>query len=421
MKAKTTMKMVLITLLASAMTFCQPIPTASEQAVSIPIDGNTYVTQRSEIKGSETNDKEITLSSWFKVSTIGSLNLYLKSEAVKAETKLEIIVGKKSFKVKLNENSEMPLFVGKIDVKEAGYIRIDMKFLESQNPKAIEWLIDGEAAKEPLAFVRNFTPYWGLRGPSVHMKYTLPKEDVEYFYNEITIPEGEDKIGSYFMTNGFGEGYCGIQVNSKTERRILFSVWSPFSTDNPKSIPLDQQVVLLEKGPDVNVGEFGNEGSGGQSFRRYNWKAAETYKILTRVHPNEDKSTTYTAWFFNPESQEWDIIASFKRPKTHTWYTGAHSFLENFAPSQGYLGRSVLFSNQWARTTSGEWIELTEGGFTCDATASAGVRMDYAGGVKDGAFYLQNGGFFNTPTKYGTKFTREATNKKPQIDVNKDL
>ena len=418
MRTKTPMKMVLVSLLASTMTFCHTVPTVSQQAVSIPIDGNTYVTERTESKDGETT---ICLSSWFKVSNTGLLNLYIKTAPIKAETKLTIEVDGKKFKIKLNEDSTMPYFVGKVNVKEAGYIRIDMHCIESQNPKIIEWMIEGDAAKEPLAFVRNFTPYWGLRGPSVHMGYTLPQENVEYFYNEITVPEGDDKIGSYFMTNGFGEGYCGIQVNSKSERRILFSVWSPFTTDDPKSIPEDQRVILLEKGKDVNIGEFGNEGSGGQSFRRYNWKAGETYKLLTRVHPNNDNSTTYTAWFFNPESNEWEVIASFKRPKTNTWYKGAHSFLENFAPSQGYLGRSVLFSNQWVRTAEGEWIELTEGKFTCDATAGAGVRMDYAGGVKSGAFYLQNGGFFNTPTKYGTVFTRETKSTKPQVDVNKDL
>jgi hypothetical protein len=47
---------------------------------------------------------------------------------------------------------------------------------------------------------------------------------------EITVPVGQDPIGSYFMANGFGEGYFGFQVNSKTERRVLFSVWSPFRT-----------------------------------------------------------------------------------------------------------------------------------------------------------------------------------------------
>lgn len=407
---------------------CQSIPMASEEAVVVPIKGNTYVT--SEFGDANVSKNGIhrwvgtkaLLSSWFKVSEKGSFNLFVNAEP--SDAQLDITVDNRRFIVDLTKQSVMPVFVGTINVTKAGYIRVNARSATDQanNPQIIEWLIEGDAIKEPLAFVRDFEPYWGLRGPSVHMKYTLPEEDIEYFYNEITVPKGEDKIGSYFMTNGFGEGYCGVQVNSKSERRILFSVWSPFTTDNPNEIPEDQRVVLLEKGEGVNTGEFGNEGSGGQSYRLYDWKAGETYKLLTRVRPNGDNSTTYTAWFFNPESETWELIASFKRPKINTWYKGAHSFLENFIPSQGYLGRSVLFSNQWVRTKSGEWIELTEGVFTYDATAAAGVRMDYAGGVtKSGEFFLQNGGFFNVPTPYESIFRREATDERPQVDVDRDL
>ena len=39
-------------------------------------------------------------------------------------------------------------------------------------------------------------------------------QDIEWFYSELTVPEGNDVIGSYFMANGFSEGYFGIQVNS---------------------------------------------------------------------------------------------------------------------------------------------------------------------------------------------------------------
>jgi len=90
--------------------------------------------------------------------------------------------------------------------------------------------------------------YWGRRGPSVHLSYPFYSEiKAKWFYNEITVPEGEDKLGSYFMANGFGEGYFGIQVNSPTERRVLFSVWSPYNTDDPKSIPEDQRIIMLKK------------------------------------------------------------------------------------------------------------------------------------------------------------------------------
>jgi hypothetical protein len=98
--------------------------------------------------------------------------------------------------------------------------------------------------------------------------------------NEITVPAGNDPVGSYFMGNGFGEGYFGIQVNSAIERKVLFSVWSPFETDDPREIPDDKKIILLKKGKEVHAGEFGSEGSGGQSYLKYNWKAFDTGIIV---------------------------------------------------------------------------------------------------------------------------------------------
>ena len=85
-------------------------------------------------------------------------------------------------------------------------------------------------------------------------------------YSEIEIPEGYDQEGLFAMANGSREGYFGMQVNSIEERRILFSIWSPYITDDPNDIPEDQRIQLIKSGEDVYIGEFGNEGSGGQSY-----------------------------------------------------------------------------------------------------------------------------------------------------------
>lgn len=156
--------------------------------------------------------------------------------------------------------------------------------------------------KKKIAFVQNNDGnfyYWGRRGPSVHLSYQVPTDkNIEWYYNELTVPVGQDIIGSYYMANGFGEGYFGIQVNTDTERRILFSVWSPFVTDDPAAIPDSKKIKLLKKGEGVITGEFGNEGSGGQSYLKYNWIAGNTYKFLLRGVPQKDNSTTYSAYFF---------------------------------------------------------------------------------------------------------------------------
>lgn len=416
---------------------------------TIPLAGNTYLTAADgkanfSDKGilRWENGKKAVFSTYFKIGKPGKLVLALKGtggqggtferdgktyrsvhpdgkKGLTGKSEIKITAGGKSFTVKLTGNEPAVYPVGTVKIPEAGYVRIDLEGIshtEGSYPQLDCFLIGGEAAEGEINCVKNFSTYWGRRGPSVHMNYELPREKVQYFYNEVTVPEGEDVMNSYFMAAGFGEGYFGMQVNSATERRILFSVWSPFNTDDPSSIPPEKRIVKLRQGNGVHIGEFGNEGSGGQSFLVYPWKAGQTYKFLAEVKPDGNNNTIYTAYFFAPDDRRWHLIASFKRPETDTHYTHAHSFLENFNPAMGYIPRTVYFSNQWARTVDGQWIELTKGTFTCDATGNAGVRKDFAGGVNNGMFFLKNCGFFNETTPYRSKFERPAQGKIPQID-----
>ncbi|MCC5938530.1 MAG: DUF3472 domain-containing protein [Lunatimonas sp.] len=260
--------------------------------------------------------------------------------------------------------------------------------------------------------------YWGRRGPSVHLRYEVPENrSFKWFYNEMTVPEGQDPIGSYFMANGFGEGYFGIQVNSPTERRILFSVWSPYQTDNPKEIPEDERIRLLRKGIDVYTGEFGNEGSGGQSYLRYAWKSGVTYRFLNSVEPDGKGNTVYTAYFYDPEMEEWLLIASFARPKTDTWYSRPHSFLENFNPLYGHVGRKVFYQNQWIGDIAGNWHPIGKATFTGDDIARRGYRLDFAGGAEGQRFFLQNGGFFQPHTDIGTAHTIPLPLNEPPVSL----
>ena len=166
----------------------------------------------------------------------------------------------------------------------------------------------------------------------------------------------------------------------------------------------------------MHTGEFGNEGSGGQSFLNYNWLAGNTYKFLLHGQPDGAGHTVYTAYFYTPEKKEWQLIASFRRPATNTWLTHLYSFLENFDPGHGDKERYVLFGNQWVRTDKGEWIELNKVLFTADNTARKGYRMDYSGGVKGDKFFLRNCGFFNDYTPVNSAFTRAGINQRPIID-----
>lgn len=320
---------------------------------------------------------------------------------------------------------------GSFDVAGPGYVRVDLGRPAGAAADAVgpapALVVDSDTVDLTLSAVRDDAGgmyYWGRRGPSVHLSYRVPSGvDVEYAYCEVTVPEGEDAQGSFFMANGFAQGYLGMQVNSPTERRVLFSVWSPFSTDDPAAIPAADRVETLASGPGVRVGAFGGEGSGGQSFLVHPWRAGITYRFLTRVTPDGAGSTVYTAWFA-PAAEgadgEWRLIARFRRPRTDTHLTGFHSFLENFDDSAGWIGRRARYGNQWVRDTAGTWHPVTGARFTGDATAGGGHRLDYAGGVAGEAFFLRNCGFFAERVALDGRFERPATPaESPRIDLER--
>lgn len=397
-------------------------------AKRIPLGGNAYVTTEGGY-GSVTDagfatwiDPGVVFSTFFRVNVAGELKLYLEYATDAHQNQIEVTCQGETFAVTLpkpTRQNDTIVYVGTVNVLQAGYARVDCKGnVKNGNTYAVPsaLYIYGQAA-ESTNYVNDFSFYWGRRGPSVHVSYTMPAtKQAEWFYNEVTVPSGYDTVGSYFMSNGFGQGYFGIQVNSKTERRVLFSVWSPYSTDNPADIPEEYRVKLVKKGENVRTGEFGNEGSGGQSYLVYHWKAGHTYRFLTRIRPADDGYSEYTSYFFAPEIGKWQLIAQFLRPKTTTWYTNAHSFLENFSTNTGYITRKASYNNQWVRTNEGEWEELTKGKFTTDDTGRSGARMDHKGGADSAGFFLQNCGFFNDYTIPDTFFERTPNGVPPQID-----
>ena len=397
-------------------------------SVSIPTRGNSWVVdnigKNREIIGNDGihnwTDNSLKIRTYFKTTQTGNLSVGMMTKAVQAASKIKVTFGEESEIVNFDNQSTDTIFIGNFETEQTGYHFIELEGIEKEGAAfhAIEsFLLGGEAISGRVYFVKDDF-YWGRRGPSVHLNYQLPENhsEIHWFYNEITVPENNDVPGSFFMANGFGEGYFGMQVNSATERRILFSVWSPYSTDNPDEIPEEYKIKMLKKGEDVYTGEFGNEGSGGQSYLRYNWKSGNTYRFLLNATPTGNGETDYTAWFYPPEEGEWKLIASFRRPKTDTYLTRLHSFLENFMTETGHLQRRGYYTNQWFYDAEGKWTEITKMRFTADATARKENRMDYAGGSEGESFFLQNCGFFSEATSIDKIFERESSGKPPEIN-----
>ena len=417
-------KILYLVSLVAASLFVQPAVAQNESVVTLSANG--YVTagpvknafideQRCELRN--WNNPETVVSFYFRVEKSGKMDVALKA---KGHSKIEVsLLGKKK-KIKLDSDGLELVKVGAFKVKEPGYIKMDVRGLKIKAGEdfgnVAEVIVGGEVA--PVVCVSpEFSTHFGRRGPSVHLGYTLPKENVEWFYNEIVVPEEGDIPSSYYMACGFGQGYFGMQNNAPHKRRVLFSVWSPFETDNPADIPDSLRVQLVKKGENVKINDFGNEGSGGQSYMHYDWKAGERCRFLMGVRPDGGNSTVYTAYFYDNHQNKWVLVASWRRPKTTTWYTNAHSFLENFNPVMGYINRKACYTNQWARTVDGKWIPVTQARFTCDATGHHRQRLDYNGGVEGENFFLTMGGFFNDYMKSGTRLERKGNvTEAPDID-----
>lgn len=402
--------------------------------IVIPLAGNTFqtagtISSSSRITASGIENwvsAESVYSVWFNINKPAELNLSLIMENSDQKSKIKVTVLGKSYIITPGPGAKNPFPIGLVKATQSGYIRVDLQGLEKPGPsygRPVSLQVSGEDRELIISCVKDNTDnrfYWGRRGPSVHLSYKTPVDtDLEWFYSEITVPEGEDIIGSYFMANGFAEGYFGMQVNSETERRVIFSVWSPFVTDNPEEIPEEDRIRVIRKGEQTIAHDFGNEGSGGHSRILFPWKAGVTYRFLNRVRPDGNGNTLYSAWFFAPETGSWQFITTFSRPKTDTWLKRPHSFLENFVDRNGYLGRMAWYGNQWACDTNGKWYRLTEARFTGDDIARRGYRLDFAGGMEGDRFFLRNGGFFSPPVPLNSTFTVSPTKlSKPEVDFS---
>lgn len=299
---------------------------------------------------------------------------------------------------------------GSFKIAKPGHHRIA---LESLNPAGMQagdivsLHLDGPAAEGA-----HFNLKERRNASSVHLAYKLPADrNYAAYYSEVTAVT--DPTATFYMACGFHRGYFGMQVNSPTERRIIFSVWDSGNEAHSRDkVAGEDRVTLLGKGEGVYTGDFGNEGTGGHSHLKYLWKTGETQRFLLTAKPVDATHTVFAGYYFHPEKKAWMLISAWKAPKEGGWLKGFHGFSENFWGSNGHLVRKSRHGNNWARTDKGEWIEVTTASFSHDGTGRED-RLDRFMGVEDGRFFLSHGGFVDGFTKYGEPFTRPATGKAP--------
>lgn len=211
------------------------------------------------------------------------------------------------------------------------------------------------------------------------------------FYNEVVVEQ--TTAGSYFMACGWNTGYFGMQqLDSPTNKVILFSVWDPTEGDDASKVPLEQRVEVLHEGEGTKIKRFGGEGTGGQCFWPYLWETNETCRFMVRATVAGDK-TSYAGWFFDNHAKSWRHLVTFRTRTGGKPLRGYYSFIEDFRRDGKSVNelRRARFGNGWVRDGQGNWVSLNRASFTASSSEWE-AKESIDAGITAGSFYLATGG-----------------------------
>src|SRR5580693_6606174 len=224
---------------------------------------------------------------WFgEIKNPGKLDCSLELRLpAGVESKLRLSVAGKSREVAAKGMGDdlVKVDFGSFDVLTAGYQRFTLESLNSSGRDAANiqtFLLDGPAAEGA-----HFNLKERRNAASVHLNYPVGNvTNVNAFYCEITAVEAP--LWTYFEACGWHRGYFGMQVNSPSERRIIFSVWDSGGEKIDRSkVGQQDRVALVAKGEGVFSGDFGNEGTGGHSHLVFDWKTGEKQRFVVTAKP----------------------------------------------------------------------------------------------------------------------------------------
>ena len=138
---------------------------------------------------------------------------------------------------------------GAFQLNQAGYQRFKLESLNAAGqpcPDVVALVLRGPAVEDA-----HFNLKERRNAASVHLIYPVPADtDIAAFYCEVTAVE--DPTATFYMACGWHRGYFGMQVNSPTERRIIFSVWDSGDEAVDRNKVADQnRVRLMGKGEGV--------------------------------------------------------------------------------------------------------------------------------------------------------------------------
>lgn len=234
--------------------------------------------------------------------------------------------------------------------------------------------------------------WWNLDGQT----------DATCLYGEITVLATAPHIyycGANWHPGEPAGGYCGIQHNSETERRTIFSIWDTSPALHPTVTAADPLTVH---------NRFGGEGEGGHTHMPWQWNAGETFQFFVRKEPGKNDTTDTSYYVYDRAKTAWIHSATISnpnggKPSVATIGGGVNSFLENFAGKDREVPKLALY-RLWLGTSVDSMKCLTK------------ARGDGRWGQLHGAYFLAEGDskgleqvFESVKEKYGARTDGEKS------------
>lgn len=399
----------------------------------IPANSNSYVTSLSEAaRTASSQDRTAPIAEVNRMGiilkndsqSVASTYIYISKPAepelslmVLGEGKLNVSCGDETFNLAIDAKKWERVSVGKLKISTPDYIKIDFRLSDAIQPAfiVVRDVFLSNLPVKPVFVNPNYSEHFGRCGASVQLILSdSAVTTADMVYNEMSVPDSCDAVGSYYCAQDFNTGSFGVQRYSDEERRVVFSVWNAVVPEQNKKMPRTHSVKLIAKGDSTIVEDLNEGGDGKVCFVRYNWRTGENYKFLIRAEVADSQSSNYSAYFYAPERNSWIYISTLRCPAGTALFPSVYAFVENFLPDEGYRMHKAFFSNFWLRNReSGLWKSASKVRFSFDDTGRRGIRLDYDGGVERQMFYLRTGGFFGN----GSRAERHLELPAPLSDV----
>jgi hypothetical protein len=161
-------------------------------------------------------------------------------------------------------------------------------------------------------------------------------------YGEITVLATAPHIyycGANWHPGEPAGGYCGIQHNSDTERRTIFSIWDTSPELHPEVTAADARTVYSR---------FGGEGTGAHTHMLWPWNVGDTFQFFVRKQPGQGDTTDTRYYVYDRIQKSWLHSATISSPNggkacVASIGGGLNSFLENFAGKDRAVPKLALY------------------------------------------------------------------------------